>query len=253
MARPAPTHPASRRSIDVSNELDLANRVAIVTGSARNIGRAIAIALARAGAAVVITTLQSAEAADSVAAEIRAEGGRALVEARRCARTRAGRRPGGGRGRGVRGPRHPGQQCRGAPRNRSGDRHLRGLSGRGFGHPGRRLPDDPGRDAASVPLRLRERRQYRRHDGAYRGAATGSAAHRQDRPDRHDPRLRPRFRAAWGHGQLRGAGPDDHRARATAPPPACIRSASRRRSAGAARPTTSPRWCIFSPARRPAT
>jgi 3-oxoacyl-[acyl-carrier protein] reductase len=64
----------------LSNELDLANRVAIVTGSARNIGRAIAIALARAGAAVVVTTLQSVEAADSVAAEIRESGGRALVK-----------------------------------------------------------------------------------------------------------------------------------------------------------------------------
>ena len=50
-------------------------------------------------------------------------------EARRCARARAGRRAGRSRGRGVRGARHPGQQCRGAPRNRSGDRDLRGLSG----------------------------------------------------------------------------------------------------------------------------
>jgi 3-oxoacyl-[acyl-carrier protein] reductase len=59
---------------------DLADRVAIVTGSARNIGRSIALALARAGAAVVVTTLQSEEAAESTAEEIRANGGRAIVK-----------------------------------------------------------------------------------------------------------------------------------------------------------------------------
>src|SRR5689334_22734019 len=58
---------------------DLANRVAIVTGSARNIGRAIALTLARAGAAVVVTTLQSVDAAESTAQEIRTNGGRAIV------------------------------------------------------------------------------------------------------------------------------------------------------------------------------
>jgi 3-oxoacyl-[acyl-carrier protein] reductase len=60
--------------------LDLANRVAIVTGSARNIGRAIALTLARAGAAVVVTTLQSEEAAQSVVQEIRESGGRAIMK-----------------------------------------------------------------------------------------------------------------------------------------------------------------------------
>src|SRR5262245_14891437 len=59
---------------------DLANRVAVVTGSARNIGRAIALALARAGAAVVVNTLQSAQAAEDTAADIRAAGGRAIVK-----------------------------------------------------------------------------------------------------------------------------------------------------------------------------
>ncbi len=64
----------------LNTKMDLANRVAVVTGSARNIGRAIAIALARAGAAVVVTTLQSAEAAESVAQEIRSSGGRAIMK-----------------------------------------------------------------------------------------------------------------------------------------------------------------------------
>jgi 3-oxoacyl-[acyl-carrier protein] reductase len=60
--------------------MDLTNRVAVVTGSARNIGRAIALMLARAGAAVVVNTLQSAEAAESVAQEIRSSGGKAIVK-----------------------------------------------------------------------------------------------------------------------------------------------------------------------------
>jgi 3-oxoacyl-[acyl-carrier protein] reductase len=58
----------------------LEGRVALVTGAARRIGRAIALALAEDGAAVVINTRSSREEADAVAAEIEAGGGRALVE-----------------------------------------------------------------------------------------------------------------------------------------------------------------------------
>jgi 3-oxoacyl-[acyl-carrier protein] reductase len=64
----------------LDTEKDLANRVAVVTGSARNIGRAIALKLARAGAAVVVNTLQSAAEAESVAEEVRAGGGRAIAK-----------------------------------------------------------------------------------------------------------------------------------------------------------------------------
>jgi 3-oxoacyl-[acyl-carrier protein] reductase len=56
---------------------ELAGRVAIVTGSARNIGRAIAIELARAGAAVIVNALQAAADAKAVTEEIRTTGGRA--------------------------------------------------------------------------------------------------------------------------------------------------------------------------------
>jgi 3-oxoacyl-[acyl-carrier protein] reductase len=59
---------------------DLAGRVAVVTGSAHNIGRAIALRLAEAGASVVITTLQAQSAAEGVASEIRASGGKAIVK-----------------------------------------------------------------------------------------------------------------------------------------------------------------------------
>jgi 3-oxoacyl-[acyl-carrier protein] reductase len=52
-------------------------RVALVTGAARNIGRAIALSLADAGAAVVVNARSSREEAEAVAAEITRAGGRA--------------------------------------------------------------------------------------------------------------------------------------------------------------------------------
>jgi 3-oxoacyl-[acyl-carrier protein] reductase len=63
--------------MSVQNEL--AGRVAVVTGSARNIGRAIAIALAAGGAAVVVSAKRARAEADAVAEEIRAKGGRAAA------------------------------------------------------------------------------------------------------------------------------------------------------------------------------
>ena len=58
---------------------ELAGLAAVVTGSARNIGRAIAIELAAAGAAVMINARRSADEAEAVAADIRAAGGEAGV------------------------------------------------------------------------------------------------------------------------------------------------------------------------------
>ena len=64
----------------MQNGKELAGKVALVTGAARNIGRAIALDLAAGGAAVVVNTRRSREAADAVAREIEAAGGRAAVE-----------------------------------------------------------------------------------------------------------------------------------------------------------------------------
>ena len=57
---------------------DLEGRVALVTGGGRNIGRAIALALAAAGAAVVINGRRDRQAVEAVAADIAAAGGQAL-------------------------------------------------------------------------------------------------------------------------------------------------------------------------------
>ena len=58
---------------------ELSGKVAIVTGAGRNIGRAIALALADAGAAILVNARESRAEADSVAAEIAAAGGQALA------------------------------------------------------------------------------------------------------------------------------------------------------------------------------
>lgn len=55
----------------------LDGQVAVVTGASRGIGRAIALALAREGARVVVNYAQSRELAEAVVAEIVAAGGEA--------------------------------------------------------------------------------------------------------------------------------------------------------------------------------
>lgn len=63
----------------MSDGQELAGRVAIVTGAAHNIGRCIALDLARAGAKVVVNARTSVDAANSVAQEVREGGGEAIV------------------------------------------------------------------------------------------------------------------------------------------------------------------------------
>jgi len=59
--------------------LELDGRVALITGASRGIGRAVAIALARHGADVVVNYRQRSSDAESAAAEIQALGRVALV------------------------------------------------------------------------------------------------------------------------------------------------------------------------------
>jgi 3-oxoacyl-[acyl-carrier protein] reductase len=63
----------------MSDNLPLANRVALVTGAARGIGRAIAIEFCCRGAAVVVNDRHaSAASAESLCGEIRSSGGKAV-------------------------------------------------------------------------------------------------------------------------------------------------------------------------------
>jgi len=58
---------------------ELSGKVAIVTGAGRNIGRAIALALADAGASILVNARANRAEADAVAGEILAMGGKALI------------------------------------------------------------------------------------------------------------------------------------------------------------------------------
>jgi len=58
--------------------MDTSNKVAIVTGGGRGIGRVIALRLAEAGANVVVNDIGNAEPVEAVASEIKAMGRQAL-------------------------------------------------------------------------------------------------------------------------------------------------------------------------------
>jgi 3-oxoacyl-[acyl-carrier protein] reductase len=62
-----------------TNLQKLQDKVAIVTGASRGIGKATALALATEGAKVVINYARNSEAADAVVAEITAAGGEAIA------------------------------------------------------------------------------------------------------------------------------------------------------------------------------
>jgi len=61
------------------SDQELAGKVAVVTGAGRNIGRAIALQLAAAGAAVVVNARSNKAEADAVVKEIETAGGKAMA------------------------------------------------------------------------------------------------------------------------------------------------------------------------------
>jgi len=62
----------------MADSKELSGKVAIVTGAGRNIGRAIALQLAQAGAAVLVNVRSNKAEADQVVREIEAAGGKAI-------------------------------------------------------------------------------------------------------------------------------------------------------------------------------
>jgi 3-oxoacyl-[acyl-carrier protein] reductase len=63
----------------VAGNNELNGKVAIVTGAGRNIGRAIALALAKDGASILVNARSNRTEAEAVAREIEAAGGKAMV------------------------------------------------------------------------------------------------------------------------------------------------------------------------------
>jgi 3-oxoacyl-[acyl-carrier protein] reductase len=63
----------------VSDEKELSGRVALVTGAGRNIGRAMAMALAAGGASIIVNVRSNKAEADQVVREIERDGGKAIA------------------------------------------------------------------------------------------------------------------------------------------------------------------------------
>jgi len=76
----------------LSFTIELSNRVALVTGGSRGIGRAAAEILARAGARVAVDYVKDVRAAESLVEEVRAAGGEAMALAGDVSDAQAARR-----------------------------------------------------------------------------------------------------------------------------------------------------------------
>ena len=89
----------------------LDGKVALVTGSGRNIGRATVLKLAAEGAHVVVNSRTNQAEADAVAQEVRAGGARPCLSLPMSPR-KSSRQYGVARHVGIWPHRHPHQQCR---------------------------------------------------------------------------------------------------------------------------------------------
>src|SRR2546423_13469282 len=97
--------------MDMAGSTELSGKVAIVTGSGRNIGRAIALALAEGGASILVNVRSNRAEADAVAREVEAKGGKALVHIGDVVDGAAVPALGGAGGGRFRGPAHLLHQC----------------------------------------------------------------------------------------------------------------------------------------------
>ncbi len=91
------------------------DKVALVTGSALNIGRAIALHLARDGFRVLVTARQAEHDAEETARLVRESGGRGAVHTGRYHRSGPGQGSDRGRGGTIRPAGRAGQQRVGPP------------------------------------------------------------------------------------------------------------------------------------------
>jgi len=103
----------------------LTGKVAIVTGAATGIGKAIALDLAAAGVQVVVNHLDTPAQADAVVAQIRAQGGSAIAAQADVSSLHRASRHHGECG-GARGHRH--QELCGRPRRGAGQAVRRDVS-----------------------------------------------------------------------------------------------------------------------------
>ena len=123
----------------------LSGKVAIVTGAGKNIGKAIALALAEDGAAVVVNGRGDRAIVEETAGEIRAGGGRALPYLADVSKPDQVAAMVDGSGQGIRRDRYRGQQCRAAPPDAVSGDEPRRVARDSVGRARRRLHPGPGR------------------------------------------------------------------------------------------------------------